>query len=322
MNILNGASTHNEINTLFRGENKELAQNLIKLVYEFEDYWPMTLRAFYYQAVSALLVQNNNKQYKRVGNVLKKLRRNELLPWYIMEDKTRTTSDKRGIQNVKAYIERDFEEFLKPEYYQRCYIQKQPVYVEITVEKDALVNHVKNAAWMYCTRVSVTRGQPSATMVNNIAERFDKAIMKGLSPILIHLGDLDPSGVQIPKSMKRLFLEYHSLDIDVRQISLTPEQCVKHNLPQTFDAAKEDDPNIKRWYEEYGNQPPTELDALHPEKLKELVTESLSNIYDMGEVDEQRQAEIKERNLLVRMRKKAVNFFRSEYPDYMEGISA
>jgi len=59
MNSLNGACTDNEINTLFRGQSRELAPQLINLVHEFQDYWPMTLRAFYYQAVSALLVQNN-----------------------------------------------------------------------------------------------------------------------------------------------------------------------------------------------------------------------------------------------------------------------
>ena len=44
------------VDDLFRGANKQLAADLIELVNKFDEYWPMTLRAFYYQAVSALLV--------------------------------------------------------------------------------------------------------------------------------------------------------------------------------------------------------------------------------------------------------------------------
>lgn len=311
------ASTINEIDSLFRGKNRDLAPKMIELIYKFERYWPMTLRAFYYQAVSALLIPNEQKQYRKIGEILKVLRRNDLIPWYSMEDKTRSTSDKRGQEDVFAYIEAHLKQFLSPDYYQRCYIQKQPVYVEISVEKDALSNHVKEAAWIYCTRVTVTRGQPSATIMNELAQRFDKAIMRDLKPILLHFGDLDPTGVQIPKSMKHILLEYHGIDVDVRQVGLTPFQCTEYKLPQTFDAAKKSDPNIKKWNARYGLQSPTELDALHPEILKKLVVDSLNGIYDVNEINEQQTKEQEDRDLLKSMRMKSINFLRSEFPEYM-----
>ena len=320
INNLMGASTHSEIDALFRGDNRELAVQLIDLTQSFRRYWPMTLRAFYYQAVSALLVKNNQSQYRRVGKILATLRRSDLVPWYCMEDKTRTTSDKRGRPDVSTYIEEAMSEFLSPDYYQRCYIQEQPVYVELSVEKDALSTLVKDAAWMHCTRVSVTRGQVSATMLNAMAERFDKAIMRGLEPILLHFGDLDPTGIQIPKSILEGLYEHHSIDVDVRQIALTPQQCDEHNLPQSLDAAKAGDPNINRWYSQYGAQSPTELDALHPEKLKELVLNSLNDVYDIDEIDEQREKEEEERDLLQSMRNKTLDFLHDEFPEHMEGI--
>lgn len=315
-------STHNEeIEKLFRGQNRILAIELIKLVTEFVDYWPMTLRAFYYQAVAALLVQNTHAQYRRVGNLLKVLRREDLIPWYAMEDKTRSTYDKRGRPDVAGFIEESLKEFLNPQYYQRCLIQEQPVYVELSVEKDALSTLVKDAAWMHCTRISVTRGQPSATMLNNIAERFDKAIMRGLEPILLHFGDLDPTGVQIPKSIQEGLFEHHGIDVDVRQVALTPEQCVENNLPQTFDAAKQSDPNIKRWRDNYGNQAPTELDALHPKILQQLVTASLDEIYDVDEMDEQREKEIEDRRLLKEIRRKTLSFMDERFTEELASVN-
>lgn len=115
--------------------------------------------------------------------------------------------------------------------------------------------------------------------------------MIGKNPILLHFGDLDPTGVQIPKSIQSGLLMHHGLDIEVLQVALTPQQCIDNNLPQSLDAAKPDDPNIARWYEEYGNQSPTELDALHPEQLKTLVEDSLNEVYDVDEMDEQRLKE-------------------------------
>lgn len=314
-------STHNDVDHLFRGANRQLAISLIELVNSFEAYWPMTLRGFYYQAVSHLLVPNNLREYRRISKILAELRRADLVPWFAMEDKTRTTSDKRGEENVEGYIQRDLDQFLHPKFYQRCYIQNQPVYVELSVEKDALSDHVKDAAWRYCTRVSVTRGQVSATMLNEMAERFDKAIMRGLQPILLHFGDLDPTGVQIPKSIKSGLLEHHGLDVDVRSIALKPEHCRQFSLPQSLDAAKAGDPNYRRWVAEYGNQSPTELDALHPEHLKALVRDALESIYDVGEIDEQQQREEQERELLATMRRKTILFLREAFPDYMREVA-
>ncbi len=315
------SSTHNEIDRLFRGKNRQLAADLIELVEKFEEYWPMTLRAFYYQAVSALLVPNKPADYRRVGKLLKDLRRADLIPWYAMEDKTRSISGKRGMPDVAEYIKSDLATFLNPSYYQRCYIQEQGVYVELSVEKDALSTLVGDAAWMHCTRVSVTRGQISATMLNDMAERFDKAIMRDRKPVLLHFGDLDPTGVQIPKSIQTGLLEHHGIDMEVRQVALTPAQCRDHNLPQSLDAAKCGDPNYDRWIEDYGNQAPTELDALHPEKLKHLVESSLNEVYDIQEMDGQRAIEAEERDQLMLMRRKTIRFLNGEFPEYMEGIA-
>lgn len=303
---------------MFRGNNKELAAALIKLTGDFRKYWPMTLRAFYYQAVAALIVENNQKQYRRVGDVLAKLRREGLVPWKAVEDKTRTTWDKRGVPNVAEYIEGQLDGFLDPHGYGRCYIQEQDVYVEVSVEKDAISTHVLNATWPYCTRVNVSRGQSSATLVNSMAERFDKAIMLGKEPILLHVGDLDPTGVQIPKSFQKAFSEHHYIEVDVRQIALTPEQCEQYDLPQSLDAAKADDPNIDRWYDEYGDQAPTEADALHPEQLKDVVSNALENVYDMTEVAEQKAEEAKERELLDEMRDEIIEHLSEAYPDEMQ----
>ena len=48
-----------DLRALFKGDNRELLPKLLEVVWSLEDYWPMTLRQIYYQAVAALLVANN-----------------------------------------------------------------------------------------------------------------------------------------------------------------------------------------------------------------------------------------------------------------------
>ena len=76
-------STYNDVDHLFRGANQQLAISLIELVNSFEAYWPMTLRGFYYQAVSHLLVPNNLSEYRRISKILAELRRADLVPWFL-----------------------------------------------------------------------------------------------------------------------------------------------------------------------------------------------------------------------------------------------
>lgn len=308
------------INQLFRGSNRQLAVDLIGIIDDLSEYWPLTVRQIYYRAVAALLVSNNQSEYRRIGKLLVDLRADEIVPWTAIDDRTRTTSEKRGMSNLQEYLQGHLETVLNPEYYGRCYIQDQPVYAEISVEKDALLSVVRDAAYVYCTRVSVTRGQPSATLVNKMAERFDRALSLGKEPVLLHFGDLDPTGVQIPASIQSTLLERHGLHVAVRQIALTPAQCVSMDLPQSLDAAKEGDPNFERWIQKFGDQAPTELDAMHPAQLQRLVDSTLRSVYDMEGFFEQVDEEKEERRTLRRMRDVTIRFLQEQFPSVLNGV--
>lgn len=299
-------------------ERADTAMATALLVDEFEDYWPMTVRAFYYQAVSKLLIKNNKEQYNRFSEILVVLRRKGIVPWEAVIDRTRSVSSLRGRPDVTSYVEAQTTGLFAPNWYQRRYIIGQEVYVEITTEKDALAALVQQAATRYSTAVVVAKGQISASFLYDMSERFADAADEGLEPILLHFGDLDPTGVQVPLSIGNGLRKHHGVDVDVRQVSLTPEQCVEYALLQSPDAAKAKDPNIKRWYARFGDQAPTELDALHPEELKQLVMDTLEGVYDMELFKEQQEIEKEERIMLKGMRKDTLRYLKKQYPDYMK----
>ena len=313
---LNDTSTHKESrlpDCLFRGENAILAGRLIDLTESLIEYWPVTVRQVYYQAVAALYVENKQSRYAAVSKILTKLRRNDVIPWIAIEDRTRRTIDKQGVSTFSEFFSNHCERFLNPEYFHLCRVSGQPKYIELATEKDALSSIIEGGVRWHCVRLNVVRGQVSATMVNQMAERFEQAYMDGQEPVLIYFGDLDPSGVQIPRALIKNMKIEHGIDVRLVQAGLNPDHIEKYNLPKSMDAAKASDPNIAMWRREFPGVPPTELDALHPEDLKRLAVDTLESELDMGLFSSREKQERVEVERLERIRNRTVAVAYQQY---------
>ena len=309
-------SSHNEIDMLFRGRNRELARDLITIIDELTEYWPLTVRQVYYQCVARLLIDNKLAEYQRVSKLMTTLRRNDLVSWDAIEDRTRRTTDKRGVPGLSEFITEQSEYFLDWRYYHRCRVQEQDAYLEAAIEKDALSSIVEDVLWPYCTRLNVVRGQVSATMAHDMSLRFDSAYRNGQRPVLLYFGDLDPSGIAIPLSLIDKMKEHHTVDVTLDRRALNPQQIDEFNLPESFEAAKKDDPNYKKWLRDYSGVPATELDALHPGVLRDLVKDAVESHLDMESFREQMEIEERERERLKVMRRDVIGYARKQYPGY------
>jgi hypothetical protein len=306
--------------TNFNKSRQHIAQGIIHVADDLREYWPLTVRQVFYQLVAALVIPNRHSEYRKVSEIGTKLRTLGALPWQAIEDRTRRTTDKRGLSDVREFIESEIRGFLKPEYYGRCYVQKQNTYVEVSTEKDALASIMEEETYSFCTRLNVVRGQVSATMVEQIATRMDKAVLRDQKPVLLHCGDLDPTGIAIPKAIQRDLFDRHGIECDVRMIALTPDQVKKYNLPLALDAIKPKDPNLDKWLREFGpDQSPVELDALRPNIIRQVVRDALMSCYDMDDFKQQKKIESQERDLLREMRSKTQDYLCEQYPEYFYG---
>jgi hypothetical protein len=313
---------NNEISTsgIFYKRRAKIADAVIEAIDDLEPHWPLTVRQVYYQMVARMVLDNRQKNYHLVSQILVKLRENDLVPWRAITDRTRRTTYKRGVDNVNEWIADQLEKLFNPAYYGRCYVQSQNIHVEVTTEKDALSSIMEDICYWFCVRLNVIRGQNSATMNYEIAERLADAMMKGKDPVLLHFGDLDASGVAIPRAIKRILWERHDVDVDVRILALTPEQVEIFNLPTSVDACKPQDPNYKAWLQEYGpGQPMVELDALHPENLKNILEDGLKSVFDMYNFTEEQQKEIEDRQRIQQIRNDTLDFLVGRYPE-MQGL--
>lgn len=304
------------INDLFRSGNRKLAPSLLEIIDDLSDYHPLTVRQVYYQAVSHRLIENALAEYQNVSRVLMKLRENDLLAWETITDRSRRLVDKRGVSNVQTFAQDQLAWFLDPRAYHRCLVQDQEVYIEVSTEKDALAGILEEAIWMYCTRLNVVRGQASATWVEQMSRRYSDAIMRGQRPILVHFGDLDPSGVVIPRVITRKLADVHGVEVELVRAALSPEQVEEYNLPECLTAAKEKDPNYKAWVAEYGeHQAAVECDALHPKDLTDILQNTLSGLYDVPNMNEHLEVERSEILRLKRVKREATNMLRKRFPD-------
>ena len=284
--------------TKFTAFTRPIADAIIEVVNELQEYLPLTVRQIYYRLVSKQIIKNSIEQYRKVSRLLVKLREIDVVPWSAIEDRSRRTTEKRGYSDVETWLV-DRLQYLHPKAYARCYIQSQQNYVEVSSEKDALASILENELWPYCTRLNVVRGQVSATFVEQMARRFGDAVMRGLRPVLLHFGDLDPSGIAISKAIKRNLYERHDIDVDVRHVALTPAQVDLFELPSSIDSVKKTDPNYRTWIKTFGpKQSAVELDALHPESLKELLRDALAGVYDIGGMNIQKKKEQDDRQLV------------------------
>ncbi len=306
--------------TIFDKRTLKVADAIVESVNDLRSHWPLTVRQVYYQLVGKQIIPNNIDQYRKVSRVGVKLRENDIIPWYAIEDRTRRTTGKRGWENVSEWLQSQFDGFCDPKRYGRCYVQNQDVYIEVSTEKDALSRIIEEPLWMYCTRLNIVRGQVSATMVEQIAERFDDAIMRGQEPILLHFGDLDPTGIAIPKAIERNLFERHGVDAEVRRVALTPEQVREYGLPSSLDAIKPKDPNLGAWLREYGpNQHVVELDALHPDTLTSILRRELESTYNMESFAQEQLNEAHDRETIKEVRNSVQDFLHREYPELFGG---
>lgn len=306
------------ISSIFNKNTRPIANSILNIITEFDAYLPMTVRQVYYQLVAREIIPNNINSYQKISRLLVKLRDIEIIPWTAIEDRSRRTTDKRGAADVITWV-REQLEYIDPRNYGRCLIKNQENYVEVSVEKDAVSSILESELWTYCTRLNVIRGQGSRTIIEQIAGRFDRAAMNGQNPILLHFGDLDPSGVSIPNAIKNTMANVHHIDVDVRTLALSPEQVKKYNLPCSIDAVKRTDPNYKKWINQYGpEQPAVELDALHPETLKEILLSALSDVYNIDAMLLEQDIEKEDRLFIRKLKTDLVFFLKEKYPNVLK----
>ena len=292
---------YKEIN--FRQSSLDLIKLVNQVIQEYQAQgYELTLRQAYYQLVARGYIPNNERSYKNIGNLINDGRLAGLIDWYAITDRTRNLRGNSHWDTPAEVIESAKYSYRLDKW------EGQPNYVEVWVEKDALVDVVGQACRPLDVPFFSCRGYTSQSEMWAAAQRFIRRDDRE-QRIIIHLGDHDPSGIDMTRDIQER-LEMFGADVMVKRVALTMEQIDFYTPPP--NPAKLTDSRCWGYIQKFGNES-WELDALEPKVITDLITEQVTMYRDdtlYQQVCDQERREKRDLQLLCDNYSEAVSFLK------------
>lgn len=310
-------------NTNFRPDSLARIEQLASIVDEYQQQGlKLTARQLYYQCVSRDLCANTPAEYKKLTALLTDARYAGMIDWDAIEDRGREPSTPSEWDNPEQLVESALRAYRLPRW------EGQPTYVELWVEKQALAGVLAPIAREYHATLMTNKGYSSASAMKESADRLRKHVMleedceqlnetraiyginsgnyedhayqiknTGMSmrPIVLYLGDHDPSGEDMVRDIKDRLTEFGVLDLRVEKIALTIAQVKQYNPPP--NPAKITDSRAAAYIEKFGHSS-WEVDALPPQVLTRLIRAAFDRHIDKVQMNAIKMREDDDKELL------------------------
>lgn len=297
----------------FTPAHQEVIDQAVAICEEYaEQGLVLTLRQIFYQFVARDLVPNRQNEYKRIGDILGDARKAGAFDWRFMVDRTRNVVKPRWWESPSAQMK------IAAEQYANDLWRTQKERIEVWVEKDAAIGVIEGVCALNQVSYFSMRGYTSMTEVWEGAQRIRHYIEDGERVTILHIGDHDPSGVDmtryiedelhlyltrdwmlsphfqrgagsvtvgdIKKSMRTHMIEQgndwiaHESPWQVIRIALNMDQIEQYDPPP--NPVKFTDSRAADYVEAYGTES-WELDALDPAVLQALIQSHIDNYRNM-----------------------------------------
>lgn len=259
------------IERTFRADIMEKIQTADAICKEYmAQGFSLTLRQLYYQFVARGLIPNSLREYKNLGNAVNDGRLAGLIDWESIEDRTRGLERNPHWDDPHDALTAVAEAFAIDKW------ERQPRRVEVWIEKDALVGVIEPACEDLDVPYFSCRGYSSQSEQWRAAKRFERYRRAGQDVVVLHLGDHDPSGLDMTRdNEQRLFLL--GADITVRRIALNMNQIEEHSPPP--NPTKLTDSRATDYVARWGLES-WELDALDPTMIDSLIRAEVERLRD------------------------------------------
>lgn len=257
----------------------------------------LTLRQLYYQFVSRGLLPNKQTEYDRLGAIINDARLAGLIDWNAIEDRTRRLRELPHFDSPQDLIDTALNWFLHDKW------NDQSHRVEVWIEKDALLGVIEGVCNELDVPFYACRGYNSQSMQWRAAMRFTKYAKLGITPVVLHLGDHDPSGIDMTRDNDdrlNMFLQHHVKgEVILKRLALNMDQVEQYNPPP--NPAKLSDSRSKGYIETHGDES-WELDALDPPVIAQLIRDNVAAFRDEDLWAESTEREERERELITELK--------------------
>ncbi len=280
-------------------EEKRFSYKTLELIASGEDVineflaqgYTLTLRQLYYQLFVRGFIDNTERSYKRLGNIISDARRAGMIDWDAIVDRTRY---RRKLSSWASPL--DILQTAQKDYHRDLW-SNQLKRMEVWIEKDALVGVIEGVCEEYDVPFFSCRGYVSDSEMWRAGRRLLYNQDCGQETVILHLGDHDPSGIDMSRDIEErlsLFTEGETY-IDVKRIALTMEQIEEVNPPP--NPAKVTDSRFEKYQAEHGDES-WELDALEPSYLRDLIEDEIQMVRDEDLWDEAVSEQERERAVI------------------------
>jgi hypothetical protein len=293
-----------------RAETVEVIGLVQRVLNEYRDHLPLTVRQIFYRLVGQYGYEKTEQAYSRLAEYLVRARRAQMIPFHVIRDDGTLGGGGGGFSSPEQWI-RSATSWA--EGYERDRLGNQAVAVELWCEAAGMVPQLQRVAEQYSVPVYSTGGFSSVTVTHEIASR---ALREQRPTVFLHVGDYDPSGESIFEAMSddarsfvrsalysrtqngdHLYLNRPVTDPTVpdlipKRVALTEEQVEEYDLPTA--PPKSTDSRSARWLGET-----CQAEAMPPDLLAEVVEEALRGELDWDAYEELLEEEREERERLV-----------------------
>jgi hypothetical protein len=283
----------------------------IKICEEYKQQgYDLTLRQLYYQFVSRDLIANRDSEYKRLGSIINDARLGGYLDWDYIVDRTRNVRSSAHWDDSSDMIKQAARQFKIDKW------RRQLTRIEVWIEKDALVGVLEACCPGEDVSYFSCRGYTSQSEVWGAAQRLRAYLEAGQGVRIIHLGDHDPSGIDMTRDIEERLATFLAQDFNGCPIGLQPQDYVSdlehlfavERIALNWDQIQQYDPppnpakltdaRARGYIDRFGSSS-WELDALEPTVLVGLIRRAIEDYRDDEVWNEDREEEEKHREMLT-----------------------
>jgi hypothetical protein len=258
--------------TKFRDASLELINTINDVLDEYSQQgYDLSLRQLYYQLVARGYIENSQKSYSKIGDLVSDGRLAGLIDWDMIVDRGRV-----AIANTHWTSPADIVDAAASQYKIDKW-EDQPNHIEVMVEKQAL----EGVLIPVCRRLDVTfranKGYTSQSMMYRLGKDLSEIQASGKDIHVLYFGDHDPSGLDMDRDVQERIALFSGRSVAFERLALKYAQVQVLNPPE--NPAKVTDSRAKQYIKMYGASS-WELDAIEPKELARLVEAAVVNLRD------------------------------------------
>lgn len=266
--------------------------------------YDLSLRQLYYQLVSRNIVENTERSYKNVGNLVSDGRLAGYIDWDVIKDRGREMVSNPHWETPASILDACSKQFRVDRW------ANQDCYVEVMVEKQALEGVLLPVCSEWDVPFTANKGYSSSSAMYEASKRYLERAEQDKTLYVLYLGDHDPSGIDMTRdvaervdlfvktSLGRAFNE--DSGIEVKRLALNMAQIEELQPPE--NPAKLTDSRADGYIRRFGTSS-WELDAIEPRRLASLVADAIKPLIDMKKWRESGKRQEDGRKYIAKMAK-------------------